>query len=356
MSKIKLSDHFNYGPTETVYRQPSPECNILVNKQLRKAYGKKKNKVYLNDGDNIQLNLFNPLYHRIGVQLEFNGEKEEKMLILNPGQKVLLDRFIDTKKKIKFGTYFVDGSKSEVKEAIKKNGNMVVHFWYEKLKQPTYTSSTSGWSGPDGLYGSSGNPGTSGNPVTSGGGGGIWPIDKSKANKKWAPIIDSMGVTDPTKRDWMSEYAENHQLNDTIAHSTLRNMNGMGSITTSNSNSRIYDNATYLSQVSEPKLEETGRVEKGDKSKQKMKETDFEVDRVFYVKEFKLLPFSKMKDSKKKTQNGLANNFKPKSVTVDVHNSYRNTDHRIYCSNPMCGYRVRNQSWQYCPICGGEIE
>lgn len=289
MSKIKLSDHFEYGPTETICRQTFPECDILVNKQIRKTYGKKKNKVYLNDGDHIQLNLFNPLYHRIGVQLEFNGEKEEKMLILNPGQKVLLDRFIDTKKKIKFGTYFVDGSKGEVKEAIKKNGNMRIHFWYEKLKQPMIYA-TSGSSGPSGTGGISGSSGTEWtnklNYKKSTRSYGL--PHYGNINSKWTPVLDQ-------------------------PYSTLSNMNGMGNcqstdskftldgtftiLDTSNSNSRI-----YTSNSVEPKLEETGRVEKGEKSKQKMKEIDFESDKVFYVKEFKLLPFSKLWKVKKKLQ------------------------------------------------------
>lgn len=309
MSKIKLSDHFEYGPTTVTYQQLSPDCDILVNKQKRKIYGKNKNKVYLNNGDNIQINLFNPLYHRIGVQLEFNGEKEEKMLILNPGQKVLLDRFIDTKKKIKFGTYFIDGSNSAAKEAIKKNGNIKVHFWYEKMKQSTiYLGSN--WSDSSGV-----------------------------------PFSSNTGYQTFSNTGAFIPYS--------------------GSITTTNTNTNtIYSNylaenldkSINYSNYIEPKLEETGRIEKGDKSKQKMKETEFEADKIFYVKEFKLLPFSKMKDDKKKNQNDLNNNFKPKSVTVGIHNNYRNTDHRIYCSNPMCGYRVRNQSWRFCPICGSEIE
>jgi len=323
MSKIKLGDHFAYGPTTTTttYQQPSPECDILVNKQKRKAYGKKKNKIYLNDGDHIQLNLLNPLYHRIGVQLEFNGEKEEKMLILNPGQKVLLDRFIDTKKKIKFGTYFIDGNNSAAKEVIKKNGNMIVHFWYEK---PTYYSGSS---------------------------------FTNIGNVNQRPVTDNLG------KQWMAEYNE-------TTYSTLGNVNDMGLV--NNSNSRIYpdyvtdntinniDYSEYLVDATKsiPKLEETGRVEKGNKSKQKMKETDFKVDKVFFTKEFKLLPFSKLKNKKKKSQsNKLVNNFKPKTVTVDAHsNYYRNTDHRIYCSNPLCGYRVRNQSWKFCPICSNELD
>jgi hypothetical protein len=39
-------------------------------------------------------------------------------------------------------------------------------------------------------------------------------IDKPKAVKKWAPVLDSLKVTDEDKRTWMAEYAEMHQLNE----------------------------------------------------------------------------------------------------------------------------------------------
>jgi hypothetical protein len=42
-----------------------PTCDILVNGQKRKFYGKKKNKIYLRNGDNFQLKIFNPLQERI---------------------------------------------------------------------------------------------------------------------------------------------------------------------------------------------------------------------------------------------------------------------------------------------------
>ena len=117
MKKTKLGDHFWIPVPEKPHKIPSgivyPDCDILINNQKRKIYG--KNKIYLNDGDYIQIGIFNPLYERIGVQLEFNGEKEKKLLIVNPGQKIKLDRFIDTKKKIKFSTYVVDRGYKKVK-------------------------------------------------------------------------------------------------------------------------------------------------------------------------------------------------------------------------------------------------
>lgn len=362
MSKTKLGDHFDMK-TPVYYSQQIPECEILVNKQKRKSYGKKKSKVYLNNGDDIQIHLFNPHHERIGAQLEFNGKKEEKLLVINPGQKVLLDRFVDSKKKIKFSTYFVYGNNKQVKEAIKDNGNLRIHFWTDTKPVYNYNyntssyysgsySGTSGWDG--GTCGTSGSSGTDGTSGTSGSGVKLSTdykrvkskglphftnstsiVDKDRATKKWAPILDTLGIQDQDKRDWMAEYAELHQLNEDIAYSTLYNMNGMGAVT-------------------QPKMVETGRIEKGEKSKQKMTEVDFNPEKVFYVKNFKLLPFSELKSKKKSTAPKVS---KPKSVTVDVHNNYyRNTDYRIYCSNPHCGYRIRNRSWKFCPICSTEIE
>ncbi len=58
-----------------------------------------------------------------------------------------------------------------------------------------------------------------------------YQIDKRKAEKKWSPVLDSLGVKDAYKREWMSEYAEMHSLNENVAYSTLGNLNGMGNVT-----------------------------------------------------------------------------------------------------------------------------
>ena len=49
-----------------------PSCEILVNGQKRKLYGKNRNKVYLNDGDEFQIKVYNPLSERVGFQLKMN--------------------------------------------------------------------------------------------------------------------------------------------------------------------------------------------------------------------------------------------------------------------------------------------
>ncbi|NPV12801.1 MAG: hypothetical protein HPY57_13530 [Ignavibacteria bacterium] len=55
-------------------------------------------------------------------------------------------------------------------------------------------------------------------------------VDKAKALKKWAPVLDHLQVSDIEKRTWMAEYAEMHQLNENVAYSTLGNIYGMGNV------------------------------------------------------------------------------------------------------------------------------
>ena len=55
-------------------------------------------------------------------------------------------------------------------------------------------------------------------------------IDNQKAVAKWKPVLESLGVTDPYRMKWMSEYAEMHSLNENVAYQTLGNLNGMGPV------------------------------------------------------------------------------------------------------------------------------
>jgi len=55
-------------------------------------------------------------------------------------------------------------------------------------------------------------------------------IDNQKAVAKWKPVLESLGVQDPSRMKWMAEYAEMHSLNENVAYSTLGNINGMGAV------------------------------------------------------------------------------------------------------------------------------
>ena len=56
-------------------------------------------------------------------------------------------------------------------------------------------------------------------------------VDKERAMKKWNPILESLRVSDPDKKEWMAEYAEMHQMNENVAYTTMGNLNGMGAVT-----------------------------------------------------------------------------------------------------------------------------
>jgi hypothetical protein len=54
-------------------------------------------------------------------------------------------------------------------------------------------------------------------------------IDNAKATKKWAPVLENMGVTGD-RVEWMAEYAEFHSINEN-AYVNAANVAGMGAIT-----------------------------------------------------------------------------------------------------------------------------
>ena len=53
-------------------------------------------------------------------------------------------------------------------------------------------------------------------------------IDKAKATKKWAPVLENMGV-EGDRVEWMAEYAEFHSINEN-AYVNASNVGGMGNI------------------------------------------------------------------------------------------------------------------------------
>jgi len=92
-----------------------------------------KGKVYLNDGDEFQIELHNPLTECVLADIKLNGNPISKSgLALRPGERFYLDCFIDDKKKFVFGTYEVEGSLSSL-TAIADNGMLEVFFYKESV-------------------------------------------------------------------------------------------------------------------------------------------------------------------------------------------------------------------------------
>jgi len=124
---MKTSLHVSAGSS-------NPQAWIAIQKNRQKIYGNEgKSQVYLKDGQEFQIELFNPTQTRYLVKFKINGNySSDRGLILNPGQRYFLDRFIDEDRKLSFSTYEVENSK-EVKKAIEKNGLLEVEFYSELI-------------------------------------------------------------------------------------------------------------------------------------------------------------------------------------------------------------------------------
>lgn len=130
---------------------PNPTANITVNKSRVKNYG---TNVYLKDGAQFEIELFNPRTNPILAKIQINGNYISTAgIILKPGQRVFLERFIDVDKKFKFETYEIDNS-PEAQAAASMNGLVQVEFYdevrlssnidYTYRPSVTYLSSSSG--------------------------------------------------------------------------------------------------------------------------------------------------------------------------------------------------------------------
>ena len=74
-------------------------------------------------------------------------------------------------------------------------------------------------------------------------------IDKSKALKKWAPVLENMGVIGEDRVEWMSEYAEFHSINEN-AYVNASNVSGMGAVVAAQPNTLAGNTiASFANQV-----------------------------------------------------------------------------------------------------------
>ena len=115
-----------------------PTANIAVNKSRLKVYKKNGDlpTYYLQKGQEFQIELFNPTTDTILAKITLNGNViSQGGLVLNPGQRVFLDRYLDVAKKFLFDTYEVANTE-EVKEAIVNNGDFKVQFYRELKTRP----------------------------------------------------------------------------------------------------------------------------------------------------------------------------------------------------------------------------
>ncbi len=124
---------------------PSPTANIAVNRNRLKSYGEK---VYLKDKTHYEIELFNPKKTKVlakiyldGVAISYSG------IVVNPGQRVFLERWLDEPKKFLFETYEIDGSLESI-NATKENGKVQVEFYDQYIATTSQYMIPSTWTYP----------------------------------------------------------------------------------------------------------------------------------------------------------------------------------------------------------------
>ncbi len=105
-----------------------PQSFITKGKQRLKQH---VDTVYLKNGDEFEIELYNPTKNKVLAKIELNGNSIGAGIILRPGERVFLERYLDEAKKFLYETYVVNGNNQEVKEAIANNGDVTVKFFDE---------------------------------------------------------------------------------------------------------------------------------------------------------------------------------------------------------------------------------
>jgi hypothetical protein len=139
----------------TVKEPSNPQAFITKRKQRLKQ---NDGQVYLNDGDEYEIEIFNPTPTHILAKIKVDKDYlSGGGIVLRPGERVFLERFLDTNNKFVFRTYEV-GKEAVNVGAIDNNGYVEIEFFNESQSfsnRPIYgsgygtitTNSIGNWTG-----------------------------------------------------------------------------------------------------------------------------------------------------------------------------------------------------------------
>ncbi len=111
----------------------NPTAHITKKKSRLKVYN--GHIVFLNDKDNFELEIHNPKQQPVLAKIKLNGKYiSTSGVVLKPGQRVFLERFLDTNNKFEFSTYEVENTPQN-RSAIDLNGLVTIEFYDEQIPQ-----------------------------------------------------------------------------------------------------------------------------------------------------------------------------------------------------------------------------
>jgi hypothetical protein len=138
-----------YNITNTWSATKRPEAFVTKGKKRIKQFD---GQVYLSDGDEYEIELFNPTQEVLLAKIKIDGDYiAGGGIVLRRGERVFLERFLDSPNKFKYSTYVVNGNNTEVQDAIRNNGYVEIEFYSEYKPtipnrtiygSPNYTYST----------------------------------------------------------------------------------------------------------------------------------------------------------------------------------------------------------------------
>lgn len=267
----------------TTWNQPVPTANIAVSKSRVKLYTNKGElpTYYLQKGQEFQIELFNPTTDTILAKITLNNKIiSQGGLVLRPGQRVFLERFLDVEKKFLFDTYEVSNT-AEVKAAIKNNGDFKVQFYRESRKNPIL------------LMGQG--------SVTLGGSFRPWAGNDYQDIRGYVNNSTAGGyVTNTVTSTNSAPYTLTSSVANNAFYNSSPTMDGTLSLEGFNvTNTPINNQTEKISKgilrgiQKKSKTIETGTVEQGSKSDQKFNTIDKDFDSyAFHTIECKILPIS----------------------------------------------------------------
>lgn len=307
-----------------------PTAGIAVNKSRLKVYSKglEMPTYYLQKGQEFQIELFNPTTEVVLAKISLNNTLiSQGGLVLNPGQRVFLERYIDVPKKFLFDTYEVANT-NEVKKAIESNGDVKIEFFRE-YKPIDWSYGSYLFNGNPFIYNNSGS-GTSPEYLRTKTTTDL-PSSFNLSNSNGTITNTANGSVTTNISTSASAGAASYFSSSVPLNASNTSSLGLASLDFLNTemSRSLADTEPVKKQMRSRKLSksiETGRVEKGSHSSQQFKTINKSFEMwAFHTIEYKLLPISQ------------------KINTVDDINV------KVYCTN--CGSKL-GKTDRFCSQCG----
>lgn len=287
-----------------------PSAFIGVRKNRKRIY--EGSTIYLENGQEFEIELHNPTQHIVAAKIWLNGQVTSHwMLVMKPGERIWLDRYLDENRKFLFETYKVQNTQQN-KAAIANNGTFKVQFFKEKVS--TYTITTSSypntWTNLDDVYYTNNTTGgTVRGSVTTD------DVDFSAAVNYSSNVSDGGSIhtnsSSPNVHMSFMDQDLSRSAPDTLKNTRSRKLSK--STKAMRSKSDI----------------ETGRVKKGGVSNQEFATASYDFESYpFHTVEYNLIPVSEKK-----------------ILVAD--------EIQRFCVS--CGMRIRKTNWKYCPACGEDL-